>query len=269
MATPIIFPLVSAATLLRAAELDKVIEKIKMPASFNIDEVSEIIKQLIATGADVNATDEHGKTVLMKVIPKAIKPLVEAGANINATNSDGETALMNVVKANADLETIAVLIDAGADINVADNQGRTALMHAILAADWSGIKALPLLIGAGADANIADSSEKTALTLLLEKDFSELADNENLLYKTGQAMNVSKKDFTERNNSERVNTAEMAQAIKSRIIELLMSLPATEEEPDASSAPVGVKHMKLPEALRQRKLGFSTSTQSTFSQSIF
>ena len=54
-----------------------------------------VYRVLLRCGADPNARDDRGNTVLMyhRKSPEAIKNLVEAGADINAANDAGETLM--------------------------------------------------------------------------------------------------------------------------------------------------------------------------------
>jgi ankyrin repeat protein len=57
----------------------------------------DLLKLLLAKGADVNATDNHGNTALMLAASggafQVIQTLIGGGANVNAKNKDGWTAL--------------------------------------------------------------------------------------------------------------------------------------------------------------------------------
>jgi len=80
---------------------------------------TEILAELVAAGADVNASDEKGRTVLMKAVysdyadVQRIRLLLDAGADINARAKDGDTALTEArKKGNSDV--LATLVAAGA-----------------------------------------------------------------------------------------------------------------------------------------------------------
>lgn len=93
----------------------------------------EIIDELIILGADVNVKDgDHGSTPLHLAFGKKenatsmeiAKKLVRAGANINATNNDGCTILHWVCQSlNEDI--IKELVILGADVNLKDKDGDT------------------------------------------------------------------------------------------------------------------------------------------------
>ncbi len=58
----------------------------------------EVFSLLIEAGADVNAADKKGKTVLMWAVSpcsnaKNVQKLIDAGADVRARNKDGETVL--------------------------------------------------------------------------------------------------------------------------------------------------------------------------------
>ena len=117
---------------------------------------TEIIKLLIAAGADVNAKCRTGSTALVYAArygnKEIVKLLITAGADVNAKGSivdDGRTALM-VAAAKGNTEMAKLLIDAGADVNAKDNGDCTALNWAI---DIGHTEIAKLLIAAGANVN--------------------------------------------------------------------------------------------------------------------
>jgi ankyrin repeat protein len=77
---------------------------------------------------------------------KEIKALINAGANINRTDEWGRTAL-HFASGNGYIEAIKILIEAKVDINKGDDWGHTALYYAILN---NQIEAIKLLKEAGA-----------------------------------------------------------------------------------------------------------------------
>ena len=64
----------------------------------------EATKQAIADGADVNAKDENGRTLLQLAALKGHKEVVELliakNANVNAKNNDGETPLDQAIESD-------------------------------------------------------------------------------------------------------------------------------------------------------------------------
>jgi hypothetical protein len=92
----------------------------------------QVVESAIREGADVNAHDRWGFTVLMRTVQKNLDPkvaatLLNAGADVNARNEDGTTALMWAALWNNNAEVIATLIQAGADARARNNIGNSAL----------------------------------------------------------------------------------------------------------------------------------------------
>ena len=77
------------------------------------------IPAALRLGADVNARDAQGRTVLMKAVvadqlpPQVVRTLLERGADVAAKTSDGETAL-DFARAGASPEIVELLTKAGA-----------------------------------------------------------------------------------------------------------------------------------------------------------
>jgi hypothetical protein len=93
------------------------------------------VKELIRKGANVEATNEYGRTALHKAswnsYLEVVKYLVEQGnANVDVTNKDGRTALHNA-SANGHLEVVKYLVEQqNANVDTTDSDGRTALQLA-------------------------------------------------------------------------------------------------------------------------------------------
>ena len=60
---------------------------------------------------------------------EVVKELLNSGADINAKDNDGCTALM-LASENGHLEVVNELLNRGADIRARDNHGKTVLTHA-------------------------------------------------------------------------------------------------------------------------------------------
>ena len=88
----------------------------------------EIVRLLLRHGAEVNNTDEIGRTALMSSESVVVaKMLIEAGADVNAQDSSGDSALMLTLDHPAVVET---LLHSGAKPGLKNKKGETALSRA-------------------------------------------------------------------------------------------------------------------------------------------
>jgi hypothetical protein len=87
---------------------------------------SEVITELIAHGALVDARDDQGRTPLMFARWSAVGALLAAGAFVDARDKRGRSALHHAAAAGCEDE-IGVLLDAGAYINGRDLEGNAPL----------------------------------------------------------------------------------------------------------------------------------------------
>jgi ankyrin repeat protein len=113
------------------------------------------IERLLAFGADPNAMDNDGATVLMQDDSStSARPLLAGGADPNlAHRGDGTTPLMYAAAKGA-VAMLDVLLAAGANVSATDNEGRTALHHACTRdGDPRAVRAL---LAAGADPDALD-----------------------------------------------------------------------------------------------------------------
>jgi hypothetical protein len=99
------------------------------------EKYTEHIKTLIENYVDVNYKDSTGRTALWYTLDKQIYDppttiiniLLEAGADINATNQKGETILINAMFFDVSYARVKLLLDMGANVHLKDNKGQTAL----------------------------------------------------------------------------------------------------------------------------------------------
>ena len=124
-----------------------------------------IVKILLNSGANVNASNGWGITSLMKAAanPKCsfqlTKLLIKEGADATITNRLGLSALHFAVCSDGD-ECVKVLIASGADVNQGDNKNKTPLMDACAIGSK---KCASVLVQEGANVNRVDNSDMTAL----------------------------------------------------------------------------------------------------------
>ncbi len=89
-----------------------------------------IARLLLARGADVNARQREGRTPITDADISMLSELRSAGADIQAADSEGMTVLMKAIE-RVDTEKVKWLIRNGADITAKDEDGRTALDYAM------------------------------------------------------------------------------------------------------------------------------------------
>jgi|GEM_PF-6764724 len=117
----------------------------------------EIVKLLIAKGANVKSKDEYAKTALHYVNSKDIALLLLAhGADVNACDGEGLTPLHQAVKENR-VKIAELLILKGADVNARD-KALWSPLHYVRSKD-----AAKLLLSKGADINARTDGGLTPL----------------------------------------------------------------------------------------------------------
>lgn len=94
-----------------------------------------VVRLLLARGADPNARDGSGYTVLRRAVPKPVlvRLLLNAGARLG-NDAAGHHAILAEAAGDGESETVALLLDHGADPNAATDRGNTALRGAA----WRG-----------------------------------------------------------------------------------------------------------------------------------
>lgn len=135
------------------------------------------VTSLIASGADVNATDNGNSTVLMWSADSGSRDVAEVllanGADINARDRGNSSVLIRAAdKGNADL--VQLLLDNGADVNVIGNTGNTALSGAVY---YEHETTALLLLKSGADPNIFPEQIKSILLRAVDAEQPSVVDS--------------------------------------------------------------------------------------------
>lgn len=140
--------------------------QLRLPAT-----TPEIVSMLVSAGANVNYSTTSGKifrqTALMLAAQHgnlaAIRTLLKSGANVNAIDSDGDTVLMYAAAEELP-NVVTLLLAARPDKNVQNSAGFTAAHYAV---QYNRAKTLSLLMAAGADMGIRNKQGLTPAELAI------------------------------------------------------------------------------------------------------
>ena len=122
-----------------------------MAAALNADVA--VLELLLKAGADVNATNQAGATALLRAATSEDKTrlLVATGADVKVRSHTGNDALILAARQAGNSRTVKYLLDQGVDPNVMNLFGATALMSAAAADDLDSVR---LLLDRGANVNL-------------------------------------------------------------------------------------------------------------------
>ena len=154
-------------------ETEKISELTKSLHKAATDGDIDIVKLLVAKGANTNAKNLYGQTPLHCAVVRGhkniIKLLLAKGADINCRDNAGRTPLHYASGAGSyygiggdQMDIVQLLLDKGTDINVTDNQDWTPLHCATYAFRKATVE---LLVNSGADLNAEDRRGRTAFSL--------------------------------------------------------------------------------------------------------
>lgn len=120
---------------------------------------------LLKAGANVNTAHPPWQLTPLLVASELdfdmVKLLVARGAEVNVYDRDGISPLMRAITLR-DLRMVKLLLDAGAQVNVTDHRGHTALTHAVMRSDADILK---LLIARGAETDVVAAMGTTTWSL--------------------------------------------------------------------------------------------------------
>ncbi|MGH1367901.1 MAG: ankyrin repeat domain-containing protein [Maritimibacter sp.] len=103
------------------------------------EEFHEKLALLLKAGADINAANDEGHTLLHVLIePSFLSTLIHGGAKVDARDKFGRTPLMVHLTEPDGLAFLTGFLDAGANPNAKDNDGRSVLGYAKAHRDRTG-----------------------------------------------------------------------------------------------------------------------------------
>jgi ankyrin repeat protein len=159
------------------------------------------VRQILASGSDVNCRDGDGATLLMLACHSGNLPmvmaLIGAGAEVNTSDERGWTALTKAVY-NAEqnrgyADVVQALIDAGANIEATISYGIRPLM---LAAGYGETAVAETLLKAGADVLARNEGGLTALMMVKQKHYVDVI---NLLHEAEREAGVGEGSCSSKN----------------------------------------------------------------------
>jgi ankyrin repeat protein len=153
---------------------------------------------------DVNATDEHGNTVLILALQSRNKKLIKAvlahQPNMLASNQNGDSALMWAIEIQY-WEIIPILLKMGADPNQENKLGSTPILFAAFQGNYELVK---VLLESGGTLSTTSRTKRTLLHFATAKAFEKKdqsplsqANQDFIAYLLEKGLDVNQKDLHE------------------------------------------------------------------------
>lgn len=150
------------------------------------------VSQYVEKKANLDAVDSRGYTPLRLAVEaystEVVKILLAGGANPNAKGPDGVTPLMAACM-SGQKDVVDALLAGKADLAAKNQSGWTALYCAVM---MGQVEIVETLIKAGADVNAADSSGQTPLAAAQRRGNTEIAE---ILKQHGGTVPVSQDQY--------------------------------------------------------------------------
>jgi ankyrin repeat protein len=165
--------MVDAGIALKIEENKQISPSLLLAASLNGK--IKLVKILLRHGADINVSDEAGRTPLMLSAKMGHKEVVghllQKNAEIDRKDKQGHTALSLSAHAG-NFEIVALLINAGSNIQIKSKYGNTLLM---LAADAGHDGIVRQLIDQGGEIDAINKSGDNALIIAMKRSEKNVA----------------------------------------------------------------------------------------------
>lgn len=136
-----------------------------------------LVETLLQKGAHIDARDEREQTALILGVghPEIVKLLLAHGANPNARDFYNKTPLVHLFEAGADRDpaTLRLLLEHGADPNVPGDDG-APLLYAIHLGPHGSAPIARMLLDHGANPDAHDRTDTPALICAVDQHSSEI-----------------------------------------------------------------------------------------------
>jgi ankyrin repeat protein len=139
----------------------------------------QALNELTAAGADINSTDEDGRTPLMHAVldsrpdPRFIRHLLRQGATPNAADANQQWRALHYAVQAGGIDVVRVLLEAGASVDAQDAFGNTPLWRAVMAPKPS-TELVELLLLSGADPTLRNHHGISPLDLAQTRGLQNL-----------------------------------------------------------------------------------------------
>ena len=170
-----------------------------------------------------------------------VSVLMDKGAEVNATNKQGLTILHDSVKAKCKPSTIRLLLQSGAKHSV-DTTGRSALMEACSLVVPHKRDVLTELLSSGADVNARDGTNNTALHILLDNSMWVQSDIVcmQILLDAGAGTNIY-----DSNGYSPLHVALSNSSVQIQCIELLLKLTSSDTKSKTITGGKSLLHLAV------------------------
>jgi len=157
----------------------------------------EIVRLLLMAKSDVNA-EVLGNSALFcacryNTSSDILRLLIASGADLTKRDHEGMTALHVLIKKKAPVEVIKTLLENGIDVNMKSERDEKTALH--MAAKLADVKTFQLLIEYNADALVQDASKRTVLMELLRVPDSKRKQTLSLIRLVLAQLNVSNTSY--------------------------------------------------------------------------